>query len=107
MRSKLIVLLGSVLFIGLFAGSAMPWTIAAAQETDDEPVTAEDYFYRALAHADHQDYEQAVADYDKSIALDPDDAHTYFNQGLAYINLGDYEQALADFNKVIRCQDTK
>ena len=33
--------------------------------------------------------EQAIADYDRALALDPDDARAYYNRGRVYSDLGD------------------
>jgi len=46
-------------------------------------------------------YNQAIADYDKVIELDPKDSETYINRGRTYYYLGNYNQAIADYDKVI------
>ena len=46
-------------------------------------------------------YDDAIADYDKAIALDPNDAGAYTNRGVAYGRKGDKDQAIADFRKVL------
>jgi tetratricopeptide (TPR) repeat protein len=48
-----------------------------------------------------REYEQAIADFDRAIVLDPDYAKPYNNQGVAYRNLGDYERALTDYDRAI------
>ena len=40
-------------------------------------------------------------DFDKAIALKPDDANAYNNRGDAYYHLKDYNQAILDFDKAI------
>jgi tetratricopeptide (TPR) repeat protein len=45
--------------------------------------------------------EQALADYDQAIALDPQYAAAYNNRGIAYANLGDLEQAIADYDQAL------
>jgi tetratricopeptide (TPR) repeat protein len=41
----------------------------------------------------------ALADYDRAIALKPDYASSYYNRGIAKSNLGDRKNAIDDFNK--------
>jgi tetratricopeptide (TPR) repeat protein len=49
----------------------------------------------------HQNNEQAIADYDQAIALDPKYAAAYNNRGAAYYAQGEYKLAIADFSKAI------
>ena len=49
---------------------------------------------RALSDAG--DYDAAIADYDRAIAINPDDAAAYYNRGLAKAGKGDYDAAIAD-----------
>ena len=51
-------------------------------------------------------YEAAIADYDKAIALDPTLAHAFSNRGLAKCELKQCEAAIADFNKAIALDPT-
>ncbi len=46
-------------------------------------------------------YEQAIADYDQALALNPEYAEAYNNRGNAYADLGDYEQAIADYDQAL------
>ena len=46
-------------------------------------------------------YERAIADYDKAIALEPEDAVAYYNRGVSYLVLEQYERAIEDFDKAI------
>jgi len=93
-------LIFALVFVGLF--STLPSAkMAIAQTTDDEPVTAEDYSNRGLTYFEIGEYEQAIADYDQAIALDPEFAIAYLNRGLTYFEIGEYEQALADYDQAI------
>ena len=60
------------------------------------------------AHLDHGracldkgKYDDAIADYDKAIALDPNVALAYTNRGGAYYMKGDKDQTIADFCKAL------
>jgi tetratricopeptide (TPR) repeat protein len=52
---------------------------------------------RAVAHAGIGDFERAMAEFDRSIALWPDNAWVYFNRGTVYEKKGDVEKAVADY----------
>jgi len=60
------------------------------------------------AHLDHGGacldkgkYDDAIADYDKAIALDPNDAIAYTDRGIAYGKKGEFDRAIADLRKVL------
>lgn len=42
-----------------------------------------------------------IADYNKTIQLDPNRASAYYNRGCAYGEIGAYDKAIADYNKAI------
>jgi tetratricopeptide (TPR) repeat protein len=63
--------------------------------------TAEDYFRKGNEKSRLNDYQGAIAYYNKSIELDPNVAEPYFNRGVNKQNLEDYRGAIADYNKVI------
>jgi tetratricopeptide (TPR) repeat protein len=46
-------------------------------------------------------YDEAVADYNRTLALDASDAGTYHNRGVAYYHLGKNAQAITDYNKAL------
>jgi tetratricopeptide (TPR) repeat protein len=64
---------------------------------------------RAYAYTNKGLYDQAIADYTRSIALKPDDAGAYGNRGAAYYFKGGndrdekglYDQAIADYTQAI------
>lgn len=60
-----------------------------------------DYFDRGNAYLEQGQYDQAIADFTKAIALLPPDAAVYHNRGLAYSNKGLYDQAIADLTQAI------
>jgi tetratricopeptide (TPR) repeat protein len=47
------------------------------------------------------EYQQAIADCDAAIALDPQNDKDYYNRGFAYTMLEKHEQALADYDTAI------
>ena len=65
------------------------------------PQDAAAYRARAFGYCDLGRYEEAIADYDKAIGLDPKYAPAYNNRGNAYYDLGQYEEAIADYDRAI------
>jgi tetratricopeptide (TPR) repeat protein len=51
-----------------------------------------------------REYQKAVLDYDRGIALAPNNAELYFNRGISQVQLQNHKQALADYNTAIRLQ---
>lgn len=52
---------------------------------------------RAVAHAGLGDFERAMAEFDRSISLCPDNAWVYFNRAMVYENKGQLEKAKSDY----------
>lgn len=61
--------------------------------------TSADYFRRALLYFDITDIEKSLADYEKSLELDPDDYVTYSNMGYCYQADRQFEKAIEYFQK--------
>ncbi|NLX11869.1 MAG: tetratricopeptide repeat protein [Chloroflexi bacterium] len=59
------------------------------------------YFFRGNCYAFQEAYDQAVADYDEALRLNPDLAEGYVNRGLTHVRLGRYEQAIADYDRAL------
>jgi tetratricopeptide (TPR) repeat protein len=57
--------------------------------------------WRGSAHIDLGQFEEAIADYDRVIGLDPKDADAYGDRAFAKINLKRYEEAIVDLDKAI------
>ena len=47
-------------------------------------------------YSDKDEYDRAIADYTKAIALNPDDADTYYNRAITYSIKRDYQKAWVD-----------
>ena len=75
------------------------------QEAPYTELTASDYVERGLLAADgRSEYEDAIADYDIAIDMDPREATTYYLRGFAKSQLKRYEKALEDYNQSINLQ---
>ena len=53
----------------------------------------EAYYYRGCAKANAKKYEEAIADFEKAVALKPDYADAYFNMGRVYYMMQDEDKA--------------
>ncbi len=60
------------------------------------------YIEQGVAKAELGQYEEAIADYDAALRLDPDHVGALVNRSLAWIGLGRYEDAIADYDAVLR-----
>jgi lipoprotein NlpI len=76
---------------------ALSWAMPCSAQT-----TAPDYFQSALKKEKQGDYDGAMADYTKSIELDPQHASTYNNRGNIRNKRGDTEGALADYEQAMQ-----
>ena len=63
---------------------------------------AEAYYKRGSSYNELKQYERAIKDFDKAIALKSDYIEAYFNRGVNYVELGQYERAIKDFDKAIK-----
>ena len=48
-----------------------------------------------------KEYQKAIADYNQTLSLNPDDTFAYNNRGNVYAQLKDYQKAIADYNKAL------
>jgi len=60
-----------------------------------------DYVNRGNAHADRQDYNQAIADYGEALSCNPTRAIIYYDRGNAHRMKRDYDKAIADYDRAI------
>jgi tetratricopeptide (TPR) repeat protein len=68
---------------------------------DKGAALAADYDNRAFAENNRDLNDQALADENQALALNPNNSNAYMNRGLAYYGKGQYDQAIADFTKSI------
>ena len=65
-----------------------------------------EYAHRGWAYLQKKQYNKAIADYNESITLKPDEAASYFHRGLAFLNTRQYNSAIADDSEAIRLRPT-
>ena len=64
---------------------------------------AEAYYNRGIAHSNNrEEYDIAIADFEKAIEMNPTYAWAYHSRAVAHIHKKNYERAIADFNEAIR-----
>jgi tetratricopeptide (TPR) repeat protein len=71
-----------------------------------DPTNPELYDKRALAHLRLQQYDQAIADYQKVVELQPENGHALVLLGNAYGYAGDGERALATYSQTLELNPT-
>lgn len=86
----------------LYAGGegAGPQPTGAAAEAADHP--AEPHRVQGTAFFKQGQHEQAAAEFQQAIRLDPNDAKTYNNLGNVYLKMGRLEEAHAAFERSVR-----
>lgn len=72
-----------------------------SNSADADDMTAKDYFERGGAYFGKREYDKAIDDYNKAIALRPNDANAYYNRGDAYSAKGEHDKAIEDYTKAI------
>lgn len=83
------------------------WEECLALELDTEwraelsNALATAYYNRGNTKREVGQHQKAIADYDRTINLNPSNAAAYNNRGVAKADLGQYQDAIANFNKAI------
>ena len=68
---------------------------------ETNPSHKEAHNNKGIALEDLEKYEEAIAEFDRAIELEPRDENTYNNKGNALRELGRYEEAIAEYDKAL------
>ena len=77
--------------------TAKPWSFDPKNTTE----VSHAYYNRGIAWSEKKQYDKAIADYNKALAVDPNNADFYLNRGNAHEKNGEYDKAIADYNKAL------
>jgi tetratricopeptide (TPR) repeat protein/predicted aspartyl protease len=77
-------------------------TAATAAEGNDEPHDAEGFKVRGTAYAARRQFDLAFADYDRAVALAPDDPRNYYDRATAHLQNGQPVLAMDDLDHALR-----
>src|SRR5690606_26337158 len=75
-------------------------------EVTTEAFTAIDYGNRGTTFGNLGQYERAIADCDRALALDPNYALAYVNRGTMFGELGQHERAMLDYDRALALDPT-
>ena len=67
-----------------------------------DPIRAYAYHVQGKFKYEAGHYQEAIADFDKAVQLNPETLYTYYKRGEAKATLGEHEAAIADFDKAIQ-----
>ena len=76
-------------------------TVPLREWQNRDPIRAYVYHTQGKNKYDADEYEAAIADFDKAIKLNPRNIHTYYRRGIAKDAFGKHKAAIADFDKAI------
>jgi len=86
----------------VFADNYRLWNDAALLLRSDQEPGADRIFYnRGQAEAAMRKWEDAIADFQRTVALSPQLAPVHYSLGMAYVSSGHYQEALAQFDAEI------
>ena len=60
------------------------FSYASAQQQQDEPKDAKFYVDRGIAYGEKGEYDQAIADFNRALEVDPKIASAYYNRAMVY-----------------------
>jgi len=60
------------------------------------------YYILGIAYGNKKAYDQAIASYQKAIAINPKEDKAYYNMGSAYYWLGEFEKVIASYIKALK-----
>jgi tetratricopeptide (TPR) repeat protein len=58
-------------------------------------------YTKGNVYSDMDNYQAAIADYDRAIELDPQLAGAYYNRGLTHDEMGNAQAAIADYEQFL------
>lgn len=79
---------------------------AATMEPPAEPATAEEFFRQGEAFFRTQDWDQAIASYERALELDPSYDAAYTNLGSAQYRKGNLEEAITAYERALELAPT-
>ncbi|MEU7061030.1 tetratricopeptide repeat protein [Streptomyces sp. NPDC046197] len=82
-------------------GTAAALALLLGRAAFDEPTLALAHAARGSALRDDGAYEEALAEYDRALALDPGLARVYRSRAVARAGLGDYDAAIGDLDRAL------
>jgi tetratricopeptide (TPR) repeat protein len=90
----------------------MIWNRVAQSSTANQRIQVgikgSDFYYQhGVTNVDDANYDEAITDFIKAIALDPENADSYYARGRAYANKDDFDDALADLLKAVDLDPAK
>jgi tetratricopeptide (TPR) repeat protein len=79
------------------------WDLAGnpSRKQDCQHRYGQTYFVRGTAKYQARQYQDAIADYDRAIAINPQHANAYVGRGTAKYGLGKYQAAIPDHDRAI------
>ena len=84
--------------IGIWKNSIGLWTYVVEQRPQRIQLA---YNYRGLAFENMGQFEKAIEDFDRAIALDPYFRDAFLNRGTAFENIGRFDSAIENFDRAI------
>jgi tetratricopeptide (TPR) repeat protein len=75
---------------------------AAQQEEERRQMRAAAYFTSGKSAYDAEDYPQAIEQFTKAAAVDPQDPQIFYQRGLAHVAQDDFHEALSDFTQSLK-----
>jgi tetratricopeptide (TPR) repeat protein len=85
--------------------------LAECDQALDAPLSSSDlvatHVNRGIIHASRRDYGEALADYERAIALDPDEAEAFLNKGLLLLHLPNREREAVHVMSLAIAKKTK
>ena len=81
------------------------FTLAIESESLSQSLLASTYYRRGTAYAEQRAWPQAIADFDRSLELNPESAPAYSDRARAHFSTGALEQAEMDIESALARRD--